>query len=396
MRVLLFDPFHGAAGDMIVGSLLDMGADENMVRNAMASVAGEPKFTRVKRGGIEGVLVESNAEMEPRSIKEVLERLRDAEASPHAKEIAERIFHRMHHAEERIHGEAPHFHEIGSDDAIAEVTGACVAVESLEVGSCTSLPLVLGSGYAESAHGRIPVPAPATLEIIRGSNLLIRNWEGQGELCTPTGAAILAELCRTGMDIPPHAKVIGVGYGAGSRDTPDGPNVLRAVMLEVKGEPGHDMVDLLETNIDDVTPEVVSHAIDRTMAEGALDATVIPALMKKGRPGHLIRVISPMQRSGHLAAVLAKELGTLGIRVFPAVHRFVATRRIESVEVRIGGEKRQIDVKFSYWGDQLISMKPEFEQCRAWAEHLGLPVRDVLVQVEEAGRDALGRGDDRP
>lgn len=395
MRVLLFDPFHGAAGDMIVGALLDLGADEAKVKGAMSSVAKEPKITRVRRGGIEGVHVESNAEVEPRSYREVLERLRTAEASRAAKELAERIFHRMYLAEERIHGKMPHFHEIGSDDAIAEVIGACVAVESLMVGRCTALPLALGSGYAESAHGHIPVPAPATLEIIRDSGLLVREWGGEGELCTPTGAAILAELCRSGGEVPRHARVLGIGYGAGSRDDMSGPNVLRAVILEEASEPMHDMVDLLETNVDDVTPEVVSHTIDRMMTEGALDATVTPALMKKGRPGYLIRVISPAQRSVQLAAVLARELGTLGIRVYPAVHRFVASRRIERVEVRIGGVTRSIDVKVSYWGDQLVSMKPEFEQCRAWAESLGLPVREVLRLVEEAGREALGRGDIR-
>lgn len=390
MRVLLFDPFHGAAGDMIVGALLDLGADRECVSAAMASVVREPRISRVRRRNIEGVLVESCAGVQTRSYAEVLQRLHSAQASESAKRMAERIFERMRRAEERIHGTESHFHEIGADDAIAEVLGACVALESLRVDRCVSLPLAVGSGYVESGHGRLPVPAPATLEILKDSALRIRDWGGEGELCTPTGAAILAELCAD-EEPPTHARVAATGYGAGSRETADAPNVLRAMILESGEAPARDMVDILETNLDDATPEVIGHVMERAMKEGALDASVIPVLMKKGRPGHLIRIISPAMMTDRLASLLAMELGTLGIRVFPGVHRQIAERRSMRIRVKIGGVAEEIDVKVGCWGSTVYALKPEFEQVRALAARLGLPAKQVLGFVEDEARRQIGR-----
>lgn len=389
MRVLLFDPFHGAAGDMILGALLDAGADQELVKGAMASVAGEPVITRVKRKGIEGVHVDTGAESSRRTFGEVISRVRDASAPKTAKDRAERIFHRIRQAEERVHGESVHFHEVGADDAIAEVIGACVALESLKIDRCEAMPLAVGSGYVRTDHGLLPVPAPATLEILRDSTLKVRGFGGEGELLTPTGAAILAEFCAAAIGPPVNARILAIGWGAGSRETEDAPNLLRAILMEEGGAPGQDLVDLLETNLDDATPEVIGNALALLMQEGALDAGALPLTMKKGRPACMIRVIAHPSRSEHLAMIMARELGTLGIRALQGVHRIVVERTTEEVEVELLGCRRRMALKCGWRGGELLTVKPEFEECRKWAEELHLPVRRVIRAAEEAGWRAM-------
>ncbi len=383
MRILLIDPFHGAAGDMIVGSLLSLGADREAVENAMRSVVDEPIIREVNRGNIRGLQVDTRAGMEERSLEEVLERVASSNASPTAQRMAERIFRRIHVAEEEVHGPPVHFHQVGADDAVAEVMGACVALESLQVEGIQVLPLALGSGTVQTAHGILPVPTPATAEILRNSNLTVIS-EGKGELCTPTGAAILAEFGARRMDPPGPVRVRAVGYGAGSREDPVSPNILRTMLLETAEEIPHDVMDILETNVDDVTGEVLGYTLDRLMEEGARDACIVPLLMKKGRPGHMLRVISDSSRSDHLAALMATELGTLGIRRFPAVHRLVIERRVISVPVEIRGDTRTIEIKCSWKGKSLLALKPEYESCKAWASELGMPLREVMRRAENA------------
>lgn len=384
MRILLLDPFHGAAGDMTIGALLDLGASEAQVRAAMASAVADPTFSRVKRCGIGAVQVVTHSGPAHRNLAEVVARVEAADAPPAAIERAKRVFGRIAAAEESVHGHAPHFHEVGADDAIADVLGACTALESLGVDGVAVLPVALGSGTVVAAHGTMPVPAPATLAVLGASSLKVSVGGGDGELCTPTGAALLAEFATLRPDEIGAARVVAIGYGAGSRDPEGTPNVLRAVLLEREGISGADEVDILETNVDDVTGEVLGHCMDLLFAAGARDVSVIPAVMKKGRAGHLVRVVCRPADSAALTGVLARELGTLGVRCIPSVHRSVLERRLVRVTAEVGGDQREVTVKVGYIGDVVSSVKAESDEVRAWAVEAGVPVRVVARAVEDA------------
>jgi len=386
MNTLLFDPFNGAAGDMIIGSLLDLGADEGAVRAAMRSVVGEPTIERVDRSGIRAVRVRAHAPVDHRTLDEVLDRVDGSDAPVPAREMARRVFLRIHRAEESIHGHGAHFHEVGADDAVADVVGACTALHSLGVDAVAVLPVALGHGFAVGAHGTFPVPAPATVAILAASDLATVPGDEERELCTPTGAALLAEFSTVRPEDLGSRTIRAVGYGAGSRDPPGRPNVLRSMLVETEERAGGDRVDVLETNVDDVTGETLAYTIGRLMEEGARDASATPLVMKKGRSGHLVRVISPPDATDRLIGVMAAELGTLGIRCIPMVHRSVAERTVEPVTVTLRGRERTIDVKCGWAGGQLTSFKAEYEQAAACARELGVPLRDVTGAVEAAAR----------
>ena len=389
MRVLVFDPFHGAAGDMIIGALLDCGADKNCIMKAMQSVIAEPGITEVTRAGIRAVKVDTHATPTQRTLSEVMQRLDDAASDlpPEVLAMAKRVFERINDAEERVHGAHAHFHEVGADDAIADVIGACTALHSLGVDGVTVMPITLGQGTSTGSHGTCPIPAPATAEILRRSTLLIREGKEEGELCTPTGAALLAEFSTIAATDLGIYTVQAVGYGAGKRDPAGTPNVIRAMVIETVSDAGtlsQDMVDILETNVDDVSGEVIAHAITRFLETGARDASAMPIIMKKGRPGFLIQVICTSDKSVELAELMARELGTLGVRCLPAVHRFIAKRTIEHVDVEIAGKHRTMSVKFEGMHGEIYSLKAEFDQARDWATELGIPVREVLRAIEHA------------
>ena len=403
MRILILDPFHGAAGDMITGALLDCGADREAVVRAMAAVGTEPAVTTVTRAGIRALKADTKAAPVHRTPEEVMERLDLAAPCMPAPAfaMARRVYSRIRAAEEEVHGTRVHFHEVGADDAIADVIGACTALHTLAVDGVKVLPITLGYGTATGSHGIFPIPAPATAAILKGTGLVAVAGNHEGELCTPTGAALLAEFSTLDPGTVSGYTILANGYGAGTRDPHHAPNVLRAMLV---GTPGRndalpeDTVDLLETNVDDVSGEVIAHAIARFMEAGARDASAVPVIMKKGRPGFLIRVISLPETSAGLAEIMALELGSLGVRCIPAVHRFIAGRTIEEVMVAIGNESRKMPVKCGRMHGRMYLVKAEFGPAEAWARELGLPVRDVLRAVEDAGRNlqqepSLGSGD---
>ena len=371
---------------MITGALLDCGSDRDRVVAAMGAVVTEPTVETVTRAGIRATKVHTHATPAHRSLDEVYKRL--DHATPHVPEevlaMARRVFSRINAAEEEVHGAHTHFHEVGADDAIADVIGACTALATFCVDGVAVLPLALGSGTVTGSHGTIPVPAPATVAILKGSGLATMQGSDDGELCTPTGAALLAEFSS----IPPDAlgayTILAVGYGAGSRDTPHSPNVIRAMVVETTGALPQDTVDLLQTNVDDVSGEVIGEALARFIAAGARDASATPIIMKKGRPGYLVTVISLPETSTGLARLMARELGTLGVRRIPVVHRFVAERTITDVEVEIAGHKKRLPVKCGWMDGRIYTLKAEFDTARDWAAELDLPVRDVLRAIEAA------------
>jgi pyridinium-3,5-bisthiocarboxylic acid mononucleotide nickel chelatase len=372
---------------MLVGGMLAAGADRDAVRRAMASVVAEPEIGFADRAGIRAVRIRTHAGRTTRTLDEVLARVAGADASAAAIALAVRVFRRLHGAEAQIHGsEHVHFHEVGADDAIADVLGAATALLSLGIEGVAVMPVPLGQGAIAGAHGIYPLPAPATLALLAGADVEVRlEPEADGELVTPTGAALLAEIQTLSWRTLGPFRIVATGYGAGSRDPPGRPNVLRVLVVETE-LPHEDYVEVLETNVDDATGEVLSHALVRLMEEGARDAQALPALMKKGRMGYLVRVVCCPGDGPALARVLALELGTLGVRSTPHVHRLVAERTVEPVEVTIGTETRVIDVKRGRLDGKVYTCKPEFEQVKTWARELGLPLREVALAVEEAAR----------
>ena len=387
MRILVFDPFHGAAGDMITGALLDCGADQKTVAAAMRAVVADPAVETVTRAGIKATRVRTHAIPVHRTLADVEKKL-DAAAPhvpPEALAMARRVFARLNAAEESVHGDHVHFHEVGADDAIADVIGACTALCTLRAEGVVVLPIALGSGTISGSHGTIPIPAPATAAILAGSGLAAVPGSDAGELCTPTGAALLAEFAASLPATLGAYTILATGHGAGTRDTPGIPNVLRAMLVESAGTAiTQDTVDLLETNVDDVNGEVIGEALARFMAAGARDASAIPILMKKGRPGYLVTVIALPETSAALARLMAEELGTLGVRCIPAVHRFIADRTTGTVDVTIDGHTKSIPVKYGWTGGRFYTAKPEFDAAKEWAAELGLPVREVLRAIGNA------------
>ncbi len=238
MLVLVFDPFHGAAGDMIVGALLDCGANRKSVVQAMQSVIAEPVITEVTRAGIRAIKVNTQADPTHRTLADVMKRLDDAAADipPEALAMAKRVFTRINDAEELVHGSHAHFHEVGADDAIADVIGACTAFHSLGIEAAAVMPVTLGWGSAAGSHGTFPIPAPATAAILSHAGLPVRPGKEEEELCTPTGAALLAEFSTIALTDLGSYTIKAVGYGAGTRDPIDVPNVIRAMVIETTGE----------------------------------------------------------------------------------------------------------------------------------------------------------------
>lgn len=395
MKAAVFDPFSGASGDMITSSLIDAGADSDAVRDAMeASGNVEVEIREAVRRGIRATVVSVTVKKEvTRSYPQLLEYIesiglpRDIEASAAA------IFDLMAEAEAHVHGidkNELHFHELGQADAIADVVGACTAFRALGLHRrrifCT--PISVGRGFVETAHGKLPVPAPATLEILRSSGLLFKGGPFDFEMLTPTGAAILSHFVAESGDFP-QMRIEKTGYGAGMMDFP-APNVLRLVLGETDDALISDRIEMLETNVDNVTGEVLGNLIDELMEAGARDVSVLPAVMKKGRSGHVVRVVVKPEDSSAIARKMIEETGSLGIRVHPVRHRLIAQREAHTVEVAIAGVRHAISVKVARdLNGDILSVAPEFEDCRKVSKASGLPVREVMRRAQEAAWSSL-------
>ena len=400
MRLLLFDPSSGASGDMIMASLLDLGADPDAVRKAVESVGCTLEISRAEKHHISAARVRIHAGGKRyRTLAEARSVLAAAALAPQARDRSMKIMEILAEAEGRVHGvsgEEVRFHEIGALDALADIAGSAAAWESLGADRVVVLPISVGSGTVIAAHGRLPVPAPATLEILKGSALLWRGGPVEGELLTPTGAAILAAFADEAAAEYPLIRAGASGYGAGTKDL-EIPNLLRAVVGESKEtrrrthHPNHDRVVQLETNVDDVTGEVLGGLLEILMEEGALDVTIVPALMKKGRPASLIQVLAKKEEAERLARIVMKETGSLGIRVFPSLHRFVAEREEREVGFEIEGRPFRVRLKVSLIDGEILRIKAEHDDCRRIARESGLPLREVARRAEEAAWEELGR-----
>ncbi len=395
MKAILFDPFSGASGDMIIGALLDLGASPQKVREAMESAAHVGvEFSRAAKKGISARLVNVVTKKEgSMTFGEILERINSLDLHPEIIKDAISVFNILGKAESKVHGtslDKLHFHELGQEDAIADIVGACTAFHDLGLRKvriyCT--PISVGMGFIEFSHGKFPVPAPAALEILKEYSLPWQPGPVEGELLTPTGAALLAHFVNEkGVCSPMITERIG--YGAGSRDLFI-PNVLRIIEGEIDDALIPDRIEMLETNVDDVTGQVLGNLIDELLNAGAKDVSIIPATMKKGRSGHIIQVITKPEDSGKLARKIIEETGSLGVRIIPVKHRLIAQREMGKVDMTIDDRTFPITVKIARdMRGVLLNISAEFEECKKTAQESGVPVRDVIRIAEEKARQVF-------
>ncbi|MDD1745511.1 MAG: nickel pincer cofactor biosynthesis protein LarC [Candidatus Methanoperedens sp.] len=389
MKAILFDPFSGASGDMMIACLIDLGADADKVREAMESAADvEVEVTRTTKKGIAATAVNVSTKKDGNlKLSEIIRRINVLSLPDDIISDAVSVFNILGKAEARIHGvplEKLHFHELGQEDAIADIIGACTAFHDLDLKDhriyCT--PISVGEGFIEFSHGKFPVPAPAALEILKEYSLPWRHGPVEGELLTPTGAALLAHFVNEKGAFPGMIAK-RTGYGAGSMDSAV-PNVLRVIAGEIDEALISESIEMLETNVDDVTGQVLGNLIDELLAAGARDVSIIPVIMKKGRSGHIIQVITKPEDSGALARKMIEETGSLGIRIIPVKHRLIAQREMDKVEISINGRVFTISVKIARdLRGVLLNISAEFEDCKKAASLSGVPVKDVIRKAEE-------------
>jgi hypothetical protein len=379
MKICYLDAFSGISGDMTVGALIDAGADSNQLVQALDKLGTGAKFEveKTKRRGIAAskFRVLGGDSKGHRHLKQILEMIARSGISERAKQNASAVFQRLGEAEAKVHDiplEKVHFHEVGAVDSICDIVGACVGLDLLGIGAVYSSAVNVGSGTVKTEHGVLPVPAPATSELLAGKPIYARG--PSLELTTPTGAAIAATLAE-GFGPPPPMCLIASGYGAGDYDFPEHANVLRVLIGETSGADESTTVSVLEANIDDSSPQVLGYAMERLLETGALDVTLTPVLMKKSRPGTLLRVIARPEDRETLARVIFEETSTLGLRIYSAERR-VKSRSVMNVETSHG----RVRVKISEDG----SFAPEYEDCRDLARKTGLPLKQILAEANLA------------
>ena len=400
MKALVFEPFSGASGDMVIGSLLDLGADESKIRDAISIFDLELEVKEVEKRGIVAKKVEfvSKSKSErKRSVNSYKNIVRTIEDSGLSKEIIQNslsIFERIANAEAKVHGEPKEsltFHELGALDTIGDLVGSSIAFLDIHADTSVSTPISVGSGFVDTEHGLLPAPAPATVEILKNTSLLYQGGPLASELLTPTGAAIFAHFVQRSEPLLPQMRIEKTGYGAGSKDLPM-PNVLRASLSELEESVSllRDEVEVLETNVDNVTGEVLGNLIEVLMAEGAKDVAIIPAQMKKGRSGHIIKVIVAPQDAPRIAYRIMEEIGSLGVRVMQVKHRFIANREQRKVKVRIKGVEKEAGVKIGRDAKgNLLNVAAEFEDAKRIAKELKMPLKEVIKLVEETAKKKL-------
>src|ERR1051325_1326158 len=377
MKTLYFDCFAGASGDMILGALIDAGVDGRALTDQLQSLTitgWQIEFEKVDRSGISATYarVQTADEHAHRHLCDILKIINDSRLNDNVKKRAARIFTRLAEAESRVHNqsiEKIHFHEVGAVDAIIDVCGASIGFDLLGIEQFVSSSLRVGFGTVEMAHGSFPIPPPAVAELLKGKPIYAGDREG--EFVTPTGAAIVTSVCDRFENLP-AMNIESTGYGAGTRNPKGFPNALRVLVGEVDAKAGDEFLLMIETNIDDMSPQLFGYVMERAFDLGALDCYLTQTQMKKNRPGVLLSILcQPHDREKFLALLFA-ETTTIGARSYQVTRRALA-RETVTVQTQFG----PIDVKVARGNNGTSNAMPEFEQCRAAAEKAGVPLRKV-------------------
>ena len=417
MKTIYLDIFSGISGDMFLGARVDLGVDFGQLERELAKlnlggyhlhVERKPKSNIVgalfsvhldgdhshedrghehshEHGHAHGHGAEHSHRHGPsRNFSQIKELIRSSGLSDWVKEKAVAVFNRIAVAEGKIHGMPPEqvtFHEVGAVDSIVDVVGACIALEMLGKPRVLAGPVVEGTGWVECAHGRLPVPVPATLEILGARRVPFTQCEEPHELITPTGAALLAEFAES---FEPMQNLVAakIGYGLGVRENKTRPNLLRACLGEAAAGGGWEMdtVAVLETNLDDISPEILGHFVERALAEGALDVFHTPIQMKKNRPGVLLTVLCATADADKFTELMLRETTTFGVRRY-TVERRKLVREFTTVKTVYG----EVAVKLGKLGGKILQAAPEFESCRKLAAQKNIP----LKQIYEAAAGTL-------
>ena len=394
-KVAYFDCFSGCSGDMVLGALIDAGLPLDILEKGLSSLAihgYKLSAEQVKRSSITAtkftvVMNETKAQPE-RSLKDIVMLIEASKLPEKVKNTASAIFQRLGEVESRIHDvplEKVCFHEIGAVDSIIDIVGVALGLDALKIERFYSSPLPLGSGSISTAHGILPVPAPATLRLIAMSNAPIGDFpkqsQPQGELVTPTGAAIVTTLANFGR---PGMTVEKVGYGAGTKDFKAWPNVMRIWIGEEIEPVGSEDLVLLETNIDDMSPEIYGYLMERLFTMQAIDVWFTPIQMKKNRPAVMLSVLALRHAESDLTQTIMRETSTLGIRVSPTF-RHIAEREVIEFDSTIGHTK----VKVKRFMGNILSIHPEYEECRRMALERNIPLQEVYRIIETEARRYL-------
>jgi hypothetical protein len=397
-KVAYFDCFSGASGDMIIGSLLDAGLDFKVLKKGLAGLdfhGYELTAEKVLRSSITAtkfnvVLVEEEHEHSHeslhhhRGLSEILNIINTGDIPDNVKLKSSEIFRKLGQVEAGIHGvplEEVHFHELGAVDTIIDIVGTVFALETLKIERVYSSPLAVGSGTVKTAHGILPVPAPATLQILANAGAPIINAPPSenppGELLTPTGAVLITYLASGFRQ--PKLKLEKVGYGAGNKQFSTWPNVVRIWIGEEDDAANDDGLVLLETNIDDMNPQIYGYLMEKLFAEKAADVWFTPIQMKKNRPAIMLSVLAPSTLEGKLSEIIMKETSTLGIRS-RAVSRHMAQREIIEFDSSLG----RAHAKIKRFGQDILAVSPEYDDCRRLALEHNLPLHEVsrIVEIE--------------
>ncbi|MCU1338493.1 MAG: hypothetical protein JWO19_4074 [Bryobacterales bacterium] len=380
MKICYLDAFSGISGDMTVGALLDAGAPVDALLDSLNSLNTGARYEveKTARGGIASSKFRVHPDAAPskhRHLSHILEMIDHAPLAPRAQAAASAVFRRLGDAEAHVHGipiEKVHFHEVGAADSIADIVGACVALDLLDISEVHASAINVGSGTVQTEHGLLPVPAPATAALLEGKPIYSRGPEV--ELTTPTGAALAVTLASSFGPLP-AMRILHIGHGAGDRDFKQHANVLRVLIGERTHAPEATLVSVIEANIDDSSPQVLGYALEKLMDAGALDAALSPLQMKKNRPGTLLRVIAKPEDQERLAQIIFAETSTLGLRIHAAERR-IEPRSMVEVETPYG----QVRGKVSSQG----VFTPEYDDCKAIAERTSMPLTRVLAAAQEA------------
>ena len=407
----------GVAGDMFLGALLDLGADQAKVTAAIRSLEQEEygyrnlkiDIQKVMRKGFRATRIDVTAEGKNRKdgaqLIAIVEQASESLQLPlKARRFASDVIHTLVDTEAKLHGHNhnghhladAHLHEVGLVDTAAEIIGCAVALEDLGLfeAKIVSTPVSVGGGLFSFSHGTVSAPSPAALAIFQSHNFPIKGGPVESELATPTGAAIIVNLASETSRFYPEMEPLRVGYGAGCKEFPEVTNLLRITV----GKPlddglVDDQIAIIETNVDDVPGEIVGYSVERLLSEGAKDVSIIPMYTKKNRPGHIIKVIADQKDTQRLSRVLIDETGTLGVRVY-FCERHIVNRETQNVELSIGGNKETVKIKVSKGSNgEVVRLKPEFEDLKRLAEKTKVPLRELSELALAKAHETIKKGD---
>ncbi len=395
MKVAYFDCFSGISGDMILGALVDAGLDVRQLESELnrLNLSGyHIRTEETKRGGIRATQLKVTAaeEQKERNLNDIYKIIEKSSLRTSVKTKSKQIFLRLAQTEAKVHGKAAeqiHFHEVGAVDAIVDIVGAVIGFEKLGIEKLYASAVHLGTGFVNSSHGPLPVPSPATAELLKG--VPVYSTGIKHELTTPTGAAILTTLCNDFGEMPPM-RVEKIGYGAGSRELPL-PNLLRVLIGNCSSQYEQDKVVVLETNIDDMNPQFYEHIMESLFQKGAKDVFLTPVYMKKNRPGILLSIIASPAKVNEFLEIVFKETTTLGVRISEEKMRRTLKREGKIINTSYG----EVKVKLSFIDGKLRDIAPEYEECKRIAEQYQLPIREVYDRVKKEAIEKATEENDR-